>query len=166
MTPIPYRRSTSQYDLHRRPTRPEMSAVRSPSGVVPRDVTRDESHDDRDIPRDETRRSGLSSDSTPTPLLPPPPGPQPARHEIPPDDLPVVVPEDLPLDLLLRSVPRVVRSRDELDDAPIEHRDCYILALLDGETSVKGLVDIAGMEPDDVLRILQRLRRLSLIRMT
>ncbi len=165
MTPIPYRRSTSTQDPHRVPTRPDMPAVKSPSGVVPRDPTRDAALDDRDIPHDETGCSRRLSDTMPTPLLPPP-GPQPARRTISPDDMPVAVPEDCTLDLLLRTVPRVVRSREELADAPIEHRDWYILALLDDETSVQGLVDSAGMEPEAVLRILQRLRRLGLIALT
>ena len=136
MAPVPQR---TFIHPDRRPTRPDLPAAKV------------------------TRCSTVSlSDTTPTPLLPPP-GPRPARASIPPDERPIVQPDDLPLDLLLGTVPRVVRSKEELDRAPIEHRDCYVLALLDGRTSVRGLVEIAGMAHDDVLRVLRRLRRLGLI---
>ena len=140
MTPIPHRRFTSPLNPDRIPTRRDLPAVRAT-----------------------TYSSVPLPDTTPTPLLPPPPGPRPARQSIPVDETPVAVPEDLALDLLLRTVPRVVRSKEDLALAPIAHRDWYVLALIDGQTSVQGLVDIAGMPPDDVLRILQRLRRIQLI---
>lgn len=139
MTPVPQRRFTGPLDPNRIPTRPEMRAV--------------------------TTRSGTPlSDTTPTPLLPPP-GPQPPRQTILAGNVPAA-PEDLALHLMLHSVPRLARPREELGKAPLAHRDWYILALVDGQTSVRALVDIAGVEPDDVLRILQRLRRLTLITMT
>ena len=138
MTPIPQRRTSIPNQI---PTRPDIPAARMHSTIVP-------------------RRS--PSETTPTPLLPPP-GPQAARPSIPPAAVPVVVPEDGALDLLLQTVPRIARAKQELACAPLEHRDWYVLALLDGRTSVQGIVDISGMEPDDVLRILQRLRRLALI---
>jgi hypothetical protein len=138
MTPIPQQRRTRPDQT---PTRPDLPAMRMHSTIVPR------------LPPSET---------TPTPLLPPP-GPQPARRSISPDDVLVPLPEDGALGLLLETVPRIIRSKDELSRAPIEHRDWYVLALLDGQTSVQGIVDISGMDPDDVLRILQRLRRLALI---
>ena len=164
MTPIPQLRFPTLLDPTLRPTRPDMPAVKSPSGVVPRLATCDDDVDDRDLPYDVTFCSSVPlSDTTPTPLLPPPPGPLPARQSIPPEDLPVAVPEDCTLDLLMRTVPRIVRSRDEVAHAPIEHRDWFVLALVDGQTSVQGLVEIAGMEPDDALRVLQRLRRHGLI---
>jgi hypothetical protein len=140
-----------------------MPAVKMPSGVVPRDPTSTASLDDRDKRHDVARCSSAPlSDTTPTPLLPPP-GPQPARRYFLDDDVSAAVPVDGALDLLLQTVPRIVRSKEELAEAPIEHRDWYILALLDEQTSVQGLVDIAGMAPHDVLRILRRLRRLGLI---
>jgi hypothetical protein len=141
MTPIPRPRFTSKNQI---PTRPDLPAVKMRSTVVPR------------LPL---------SDTTPTPLLPPP-GPRPARHSIAPDDVSVPLLEDGALGLLLQTLPRVIRSKDDVARAPLEHRDWYVLALLDGQTSVQGIVDISGMEPDDVLRILQRLRRLGLITLT
>jgi hypothetical protein len=138
MTPIPQRRFSSP---NQRPTRPDLPAVRMHSTLVPR------------LPL---------SDTTPTPLMPPP-GPRPARHSIAPDDVPLSLPEDGALGLLLQTLPSVIRSKDEIARAPLEHRDWYVLALLDGQTSVQGIVDISGMEPDGVLRILQGLRRLGLI---
>lgn len=67
------------------------------------------------------------------------------------------------LKLLLRTVPRVIRSRLELAAAPIDHREGFVLAHIDGETSIQGLIDVAGMPDDDVLSVLQRLRHLGLI---
>jgi hypothetical protein len=141
MTPVSQRRFTSPLDPSRTPTRRDIPAVTA------------------------TRCSSAPlEDTIPTPLLPPPPGPQPARASI--ADTDVAVPDDWPLELLLQTVPRLRRSRDELAEAPIDHRDCFILGLVDGETSVQGLVDAAGIPHDDVLRALQRLRRLGLIRLS
>lgn len=60
-------------------------------------------------------------------------------------------------------VPRLVRTKAEIAAAPIDHRAGFLLAHIDGKTSVQGLVDIAGMGEDEVQQILDRLRRLGIV---
>lgn len=62
-----------------------------------------------------------------------------------------------------RVVPRLVRSKAEIAAAPIDHRAGFLLAHIDGVTSVQGLVDIAGMAENEVHEILDRLRRLGIV---
>ena len=66
-------------------------------------------------------------------------------------------------DLLRKSVPRLLRSRKDCAAAPLDHREGFLLAHIDGKTSVEALVDISGMSEGDVLPLLQRLRRLGVI---
>lgn len=65
--------------------------------------------------------------------------------------------------LLRRTVPRVLRSPRELAAAPLDHREGFLLAHIDGKTSVQALIDISGMPDEDLLKLLQRLRRLAII---
>ncbi|MBX3191655.1 MAG: hypothetical protein KF819_31975 [Labilithrix sp.] len=60
-------------------------------------------------------------------------------------------------------VPRVLRSKQELAAAPMDHREGFVLALIDGNTTVQGVVDVSGMDDGEVTTILQRLRRLGII---
>jgi len=62
-----------------------------------------------------------------------------------------------------RQVPKIVRTKDEIAAAPIDHRAGFLLAHIDGVTSVQGLVDIAGMPENEVHEILDRLRRLGIV---
>lgn len=62
-----------------------------------------------------------------------------------------------------RGIPKIVRSKDEIAAAPIDHRAGFLLAHIDGVTTVQGLVDIAGMAEEDVHAILERLRRLGIV---
>lgn len=62
-----------------------------------------------------------------------------------------------------KMVPRVVRSKQELAAAPIDHREGFVLALIDGQTTVQGVIDVSGMDGVEVTGILQRLRRLGII---
>lgn len=60
-------------------------------------------------------------------------------------------------------VPRLLLSKAEIAAAPIDHRAGFLLAHIDGVTSVQGLVDIAGMAENEVQEILDRLRRLGIV---
>lgn len=60
-------------------------------------------------------------------------------------------------------VPRLLLSKAEIAAAPIDHRAGFLLAHIDGVTSVQGLVDIAGMAENEVQSILDRLRRLGIV---
>ena len=62
-----------------------------------------------------------------------------------------------------RCVPRILKSKAELAAAPIDHRAGFLLAHIDGVTSVTGLVDITGMSEEEVDQILERLRRLGIV---
>ena len=62
-----------------------------------------------------------------------------------------------------RQVPKIARTKDEIAEAPIDHRAGFLLAHIDGVTTVQGLVDIAGMPENQVHEILDRLRRLGIV---
>ncbi len=62
-----------------------------------------------------------------------------------------------------RSVPKLLKSKAELAAAPIDHRAGFLLAHIDGVTSIAGLVDITGMTEEEVHQILDRLRRLGIV---
>ncbi len=62
-----------------------------------------------------------------------------------------------------RQVPKIVRTKDEIAEAPIDHRAGFLLAHIDGVTTVQGLVDIAGMPENELHEILDRLRRLGIV---
>lgn len=61
--------------------------------------------------------------------------------------------------------PKLLKSRRELEAAPIDHRDAFILSFVDGHTSVDGIVDMAGMADLDVHGILDRLARLGILQL-
>lgn len=59
--------------------------------------------------------------------------------------------------------PKVLRTRQQLEEAPINHRDAFVLSLIDGKTSVQGVVDLAAMPEGEVLAILDRLAALGIV---
>jgi hypothetical protein len=61
------------------------------------------------------------------------------------------------------SAPRLLKSRRELADAPIDHRDAFVISLVDGQTPMQALVDVSGLPEADVVRILERLARLGIV---
>jgi hypothetical protein len=65
--------------------------------------------------------------------------------------------------LVRTSAPKVLKTRRELAQAPLDHRDAFILSLIDSKTSVQGLVDLSGMPHEETVAILERLARLSII---
>lgn len=62
-----------------------------------------------------------------------------------------------------RQVPKIVRTKAEIAEAPIDHRAGFLLAHIDGVTSVQGLVDVAAMPENEVHEIIERLRRLGIV---
>lgn len=62
-----------------------------------------------------------------------------------------------------RAVPKLLKTKAEIAAAPIDHRAGFLLAHVDGVTTVAGLVDICGMTEDEVNEILDRLRRLGIV---
>jgi hypothetical protein len=67
------------------------------------------------------------------------------------------------VELLRRTVPRVLRSTGELALAPLDHREGFVLSLVDGQTTVQALIDVASMPDGELIAVLQRLRRLGII---
>jgi len=67
------------------------------------------------------------------------------------------------VELLRRTIPRVVRSKGELAQAPLDHREGFVLSLVDGHTPVHALIDVAGIPDGELIAVLQRLRRLGII---
>lgn len=59
--------------------------------------------------------------------------------------------------------PRLLKSRRELADAPIDPRDAFVISLIDGKTPTQALVDVSGLPEPDVLGILERLARLGIV---
>jgi len=59
--------------------------------------------------------------------------------------------------------PKVLKSGDELASLPIDHRDAFVLSLIDGRMSVHALVDVAGMPEPEVAAILEKLTRLGIV---
>lgn len=64
---------------------------------------------------------------------------------------------------LLPSAPTLLKTRRELENAPINHRDAFVLSLVDGKTSVQGVVDLAAMPDGEALAILDRLAALGIV---
>jgi hypothetical protein len=62
-----------------------------------------------------------------------------------------------------KAVPRIIRSRAEIAEAPIDHRAGFLLAYIDGTTTVQGLIDIDVMPESEIHVILDRLRRLGIV---
>jgi hypothetical protein len=67
------------------------------------------------------------------------------------------------VELLRRTIPRVLRSTAELASAPLDHREGFVVSLVDGKTTVQALIDLAAMPDGELIIVLQRLRRLGII---
>lgn len=60
-------------------------------------------------------------------------------------------------------MPKLLKTKAEIAAAPIDHRAGFLLAHVDGVTTVAGLVDVCGMAEEEVNDILDRLRRLGIV---
>ena len=63
----------------------------------------------------------------------------------------------------LRWVPKLLKPRGQLRDAPLDHRDAFVLSLVDGRTDVRALADVSGLRGSVVESILARLAELGII---
>ncbi len=63
----------------------------------------------------------------------------------------------------LAKVPRVILSREELNAADLDHRDYFLVSLLDDRTTVEELLDICGMPAEEALALLDGLARRGVI---
>jgi len=62
-----------------------------------------------------------------------------------------------------RSVPQLLKQRGQLRDAPLDHRDAFVLSLIDGTTDRCALADVSGLQRSVVDSILARLAELGII---
>ena len=58
------------------------------------------------------------------------------------------------IDMRPNAVPRVVMTPQECQVGSLDHREGFILSLLDGVSSVETVLDIAGMPPAEALAVL------------
>ncbi|CAN5924586.1 hypothetical protein BH11MYX4_BH11MYX4_16420 [soil metagenome] len=63
------------------------------------------------------------------------------------------------------AAPQLLKPLRELASAPIDHRDAFVLSLVDGKTSVQGVVDLAAMADGEAVSILHRLATLGIVRL-
>jgi hypothetical protein len=61
------------------------------------------------------------------------------------------------------SAPKLLKARNELTSAPIDHRDAFVISLIDGRMSVGAIVDVSGMSTPEIVAILERLARLGIV---
>jgi hypothetical protein len=59
--------------------------------------------------------------------------------------------------------PKVLVDRRALASAPIDHREAFLVSLVDGAVTVSGLVDVSGMPEGEVHAALRRLVRLGIL---
>lgn len=65
--------------------------------------------------------------------------------------------------LPLGAVPRRRLGEDQLRQLPIDHRAGFVLAHIDGKTSIRTLLDVCGMSHDEIASVLERLVKLRAI---
>ncbi len=114
-------------------------------------------------------RSAAAPTPSPAPYSKPAPSPTPSpiftksqRPSIREDDVGAAVKADA-VRGTGQTIPKLLMSKAEIAAAPIDHRAGFLLAHIDGVTSVAALVDICGMPEDELNEILDRLRRLGIV---
>jgi hypothetical protein len=60
-------------------------------------------------------------------------------------------------------VPRVVAPTERLKGLPLDHQAGFVLASIDGESTVQTLIDVSGLPPVEVVRTLERLLELGVV---
>ncbi|MGO9000281.1 MAG: hypothetical protein ACLQVI_43700 [Polyangiaceae bacterium] len=66
----------------------------------------------------------------------------------------------------LAKTPRVVVAPEELNAADLDHRDYFLISLMDGVTTVENILDISGMPSGEALALLSGLERRGIISFT
>jgi len=61
------------------------------------------------------------------------------------------------------TTPRVVLAPEELNASDLDHRDYFVISLLDGITTVDNVLDICGMPSDEAIALLRGLERRGII---
>jgi hypothetical protein len=63
----------------------------------------------------------------------------------------------------LSRVPHIVLSRPELNATDLDHREYFLISLMDGATTIETILDICGMPSDEALAILESLERRGIV---
>jgi hypothetical protein len=63
----------------------------------------------------------------------------------------------------LKMVPRVTLAREELNVAELDHRDYFLVSLMDGRTTLEELLDICGMPSEEALALIEGLVRRGIV---
>jgi len=89
----------------------------------------------------------------------PPPLPR-ARHE----DRDVPTARQVPVtDDYLHTIPRVLLPPAELHAAELDHREYFIISLLDGATTIEMVVDLCGLPSEEALALIDTLVRRGIL---
>jgi len=65
----------------------------------------------------------------------------------------------------LARVPFRVVSGERLQNSMLDHREGFILSLIDGQLDIEAIVDVSGMSVDEVLEILESFRLSGVIQL-
>ena len=65
----------------------------------------------------------------------------------------------------LSKVPTLVLSRHELNVADLDHRDYFLVSLMDSGTTIETLLDISGMPSEEALALLDSLVRRGIVKL-
>lgn len=63
----------------------------------------------------------------------------------------------------LACVPRRIVDNDAMMKLPLDSRAAFVLMHIDGKTSLRTLIDVAGMPPDEVVVLVERLVELRAV---
>ncbi len=85
--------------------------------------------------------------------------PTPARD----DDDPAKTPRPVDGGIALAGVPRLVAPPERLKALPLDHKAGFVLACIDGESTVQTLIDVSGLPPVEVVHTLERLVELGIV---
>jgi hypothetical protein len=80
------------------------------------------------------------------------------------DDEDRIVTAEIPIDMGKKDVPRVMVARSELPNRLLNHREAFVVSLIDGLSSVEMLLDIGGMSHTEMLGILCNLRARGVVK--
>jgi hypothetical protein len=79
------------------------------------------------------------------------------------DDEAAATPRPVDGGIALEAVPKLVAPAEKLTSLPLDHRAGFVIACIDGETTVQTLIDVCGLPPIDVVRTLERLVELGVL---
>jgi hypothetical protein len=63
----------------------------------------------------------------------------------------------------LAAHPKVLLSPEELNASELDHREYFLISLLDGATSVEQVLDICGLPSEEALALLDALVRSGIV---